>query len=91
VLLNTPGTSLQAKRKLSFNEKHLLETLPQRMAALGRDIEKLRAVLADPALYTKDRPRFDKASELLSRAEADLVASEEQWLSLEMLREEVEG
>jgi len=90
-IVNASPTSAQGKRKLSFNEKHLLETLPERVAALGRDIEKLRLVLADPALYTKDRPRFDKASELLSRAEADLAASEEQWLALEMLREEVEG
>jgi len=88
---NASPASVTGKRKLSFNEKHLLETLPQRVAALGRDIEKLRLVLADPALYTKDRPRFDKASELLSRAEADLAASEEQWLALEMLKEEVEG
>jgi ATP-binding cassette subfamily F protein uup len=90
-IVNASPTSAQGKRKLSFNEKHLLETLPERVAALGRDIKKLRLVLADPALYTKDRPRFDKASELLSRAEADLAASEEQWLALEMLREEVEG
>jgi len=90
-ITHSPAASVQGKRKLSFKEKHALETLPQRMEALGRDIEKLRVVLADPALYTKDRPRFDKASELLARAEADLVASEEQWLALEMLREEVEG
>ena len=32
-----------AKRKLSFNEKRLLETLPERIDALGRDIEKLKA------------------------------------------------
>ena len=48
-------------------------------------------MLADPALYTKDRPRFDKATDMLARAEADLASSEEQWLALEMLREEVEG
>jgi ATP-binding cassette subfamily F protein uup len=83
--------STTTKRKLSFNEKHLLETLPARVDALGRDIVKLRAVLADPALYTKDRPRFDKATDMLARAEADLATSEEQWLALEMLREEVEG
>ena len=90
-IANAPAASIQGKRKLSFKEKHALETLPQRMEALGRDIEKLRAVLADPALYTKDRARFDKASELLARAGADLAASEEQWLALEMLKEEVDG
>ena len=87
----TPTLSPSTKRKLSFNEKHLLETLPARVDALGRDIGKLRTLLADPALYTKDRPRFDKASEMLSRAEADLIASEEQWMALEVLREELEG
>lgn len=84
------GTSA-SKRKLSFNEKRLLETLPERIAALGRDIEKLKAVLADPELYTKDRARFEKATELLTRAEAELASSETQWLELEMLREEIEG
>jgi len=79
------------KRKLSFNEKRLLDTLPERIAALGRDIEKLKTVLADPALYTKDRARFDKATELLTRAETDLAQSETQWLELEMLREEIES
>jgi ATP-binding cassette subfamily F protein uup len=80
-----------AKRKLSFNEKRLLETLPERMAALGRDIEKLKAVLADPELYSKDKARFEKATDLLTRAEAELANSEMQWLELEMLREELEA
>jgi ATP-binding cassette subfamily F protein uup len=87
----SPTFTASTKRKLSFNEKHLLETLPARVDALGRDIVKLRNVLADPALYTKDRPRFDKATEMLARAEADLIASEEQWMALEVLREELEG
>ena len=80
-----------AKRKLSFNEKRLLETLPERIDALGRDIEKLKAVLADPELYTRDRARFDKASELLTRAEDERQKSETQWLGLELLREELEA
>ena len=84
-------TNSTAKRKLSFNEKRLLETLPERIDALGRDIEKLKALLADPELYTRDRARFDKASELLTRAEDERQKSETQWLELEMLREELEG
>ena len=80
-----------AKRKMSFKEKHALETLPARMEALGRDIEKLRALLADPALFSTERARFDKAMQALQHAEAELISSEEQWLALEMLREELEG
>lgn len=86
----TPEPAAPSKRKLSFNEKRLLETLPERIAALGRDIEKLKTLLADPELYTKDRARFDKATELLTRTETELANCETQWLELEMLREELE-
>lgn len=82
---------ISAKRKLSFNEKRLLETLPERIAALGRDIEKLKTVLADPELYSKDKARFEKATDLLTRAEAERETCETQWLELEMLREELEA
>jgi ATP-binding cassette subfamily F protein uup len=61
------------------------------MAALERDIAKLKAVLDDPDLYARDPARFTKATEAMSKAEADLVASEEEWLRLEMLREETES
>ena len=85
------NASFSDRRKLSFNEKRLLETLPERIDALGRDIEKLKAVLADPELYTRDRARFDKASELLTRAEDEQQKCETQWLELEMLREDLES
>ncbi len=79
----------EARRKMTFKEKHALETLPQRIDALGRDIEKLQAVLADPGLYARDPGRFDKATALLAKAQADLAATEEEWLELEMLKEEL--
>ena len=79
------------KAKLSFRDKHALESLPGRMAALERDIAKLKAVLDDPDLYARDPARFAKASEAMAKAEGDLAASEEEWLRLEMLREEIES
>ncbi len=79
------------KRKLTFKEKHALETLPARMDALNRDIAKLQAVLDDPGLYARDAARFEKATALLAKAQDDLAATEEEWLTLEMLREELEG
>jgi ATP-binding cassette subfamily F protein uup len=77
--------------KLSFKEKHLLDTLPGKIDAMGRDIEKLRTALAEPDLYTRDRARFDKISALLAKMEEDLAKAEEEWLALEMKREEIEG
>ncbi|CAH1653581.1 MULTISPECIES: ATP-binding cassette domain-containing protein [unclassified Chelatococcus] len=86
-----PTERAASKAKLSFKDKHALESLPDRMAALERDIAKLKAVLDDPDLYARDPARFTKATEAMSKAEADLVASEEEWLRLEMLREEIES
>ena len=55
------------------------------------DIAKLQTLLADPELYTREPAKFEKANTLLARAEEDRSASEEEWLRLEMLREELEG
>ncbi len=78
------------KRRLNFNEKHALETLPKTIARLQTDIEKHRLLLDDPDLYNKDRTKFDQASAALARAQAQLQEAEDRWLELEMLREEIE-
>ncbi len=81
----------EAKRKLSFKDRHALDTLPATMAALETRIAALQAALADPDLYARDRARFERLSAEAAKAQADLAAAEEQWLALEMLREELEG
>ena len=80
-----------AKRKLSFNERHDLARLPERIAALEVKVAELQGVLADPALYARDRVRFDRASTALSEAQGELAAAENRWLELEVRREELEG
>ena len=80
-----------ARRKLNFNEKHALETLPNRMAALEAEVRRLQDKLADPQLYVRDRATFDKASTALAAAQAELHAAEERWLELELLRSQIEG
>lgn len=79
------------KRRLSFKEKQALDTLPERIAALERDIVKLQNLLADPELYTREPAKFEKANTLLARAEQERASCEDEWLRLEMLREELEG
>jgi ATP-binding cassette subfamily F protein uup len=79
------------KRRLSFNEKHALETLPKTMAKLHDQIAKQQALLDDPQLYARDRKAFDAASAAIAKAQAELEAAEEKWLELEMLREEIES
>ena len=57
------------KRRLNFNEKHALETLPKTIAKLQADIAKHQRFLDDPDLYKKDRKKFDSASDALTKAQ----------------------
>ena len=79
------------QRRLSFNDKHTLETLPKRIAKLEAEIATLSKTIADPTLYVRDRAAFDKASAALSAAQAELAQAEDDWLRLEELREQVEA
>jgi ATP-binding cassette subfamily F protein uup len=78
------------KRRLNFNEKHALETLPKTIAKLQAEIAKQQRFLDDPDLYKKNRKKFDSASDALSAAQKELQDAEDKWLDLEMLREEIE-
>jgi ATP-binding cassette subfamily F protein uup len=89
----TPAQSKRepTKRRLSFHEKHALETLPGMIAALQDKIGTLHRRLDDPGLYGRDRAAFDSASAKLVAAQAELAAAEQKWLELEILREDIEG
>src|SRR5204862_7113236 len=78
------------KRRLSFNEKHALETLPKTIEKLQAGIAKQQRLLDDPDLYRKDRKKFDEASAAIAAAQIELAAAEDRWLELEVLREEIE-
>jgi ATP-binding cassette subfamily F protein uup len=75
---------------MSFNDRRALDTLPARIAALQTQIAGLSAILADPDLYARDQERFGATTQALDVARDELVAAEEQWLTLEMLREEID-
>jgi ATP-binding cassette subfamily F protein uup len=77
--------------KLSFREKHALDTLPARMAALAADIAKHEATLADPTLYTTDPSGYEASAKAFRHAQAALTTAEEEWLSLEIKRESIDG
>jgi ATP-binding cassette subfamily F protein uup len=79
------------RRKLSFRDKHSLETLPARIDALHAELASLHAKLADPALFSRDADAFARAAASAQAAERELASAEEEWLRLELLREEIEG
>jgi ATP-binding cassette subfamily F protein uup len=88
---NTPAAAPKQRSKLSFKDRHALETLPGAMDKLHAEIARLQRVLDDPGLYARDAALFARTTEALSAAQAALAEAEEQWLTLEMLREEIEG
>jgi ATP-binding cassette subfamily F protein uup len=80
-----------AKRRMSFKDKHALETLPKTIAARQAEASVLQAKLADPDFYARDRAAFEKVTAALGELERKIAAAEEQWLELEILREEFAG
>jgi len=82
--------SAAPKRRLNFNEKHALETLPKTIARLEAEITTQQRILDDPDLYNRDRAKFDRVSEALTKAQAELREAEDKWLELEVLREGIE-
>jgi ATP-binding cassette subfamily F protein uup len=77
-----------SRRKLSFNEKHALETLPKKIETLQAEAAKLNTAVAGD-LYTRDPKRFAKATARLEEVAREIGEAEERWLELEMLREEI--
>ena len=80
-----------ARRRLSFKDKHALERLPARIADLRGQLAGLAALLADPQLHARDAEALERASNEYGVTQRDLERAEEEWLTLEMLREEIEG
>jgi ATP-binding cassette subfamily F protein uup len=85
-----PVTS-RSKKKLSFKQKHTLETLPARMEELQSTISGLEVTLSDLGLYAREPTKFKDATAELTARQSDLDAAEEDWLELEVLREEIAG
>jgi len=73
--------------KLSFSDQHALNTLPERIEGLNREIAALQDDLSDPSLYSRDPEKFALLSEQLAERMASRDTQEELWLVLEMRRE----
>jgi ATP-binding cassette subfamily F protein uup len=91
-----PATEVRAQpvakpRRMSFNDRVELQALPARISALQTQIAELNVVLADPDLYVRDQGRFGATTQALAVARDELATAEERWLTLEMLREEIDA
>ncbi|MGA7326989.1 MAG: ABC-F family ATP-binding cassette domain-containing protein [Rhodomicrobium sp.] len=86
---NSSSSEPKPKRRLSFNEKHALSTLPAKIVSLEREMAELQQQLEDSSLYSRDQEAFEKASAALARAQSELADAEHRWLELELLRDEL--
>ena len=85
------STAPVRKPKIGFKEKHALETLPGKLEAWRKDVVRLQAKLADPKLFARDHAAFKQTADELEAVQAAIVKGEEEWLTLEMIREEMEA
>ena len=83
------AVSQPMKRRWLFKDKHALETLPKTVGKLKAEIDHLQSKLSDPTFYARDRAAFEKITATLGELQQKLTAAEEQWLELEILREEL--
>ena len=83
------GEDKKSNNKLSYKHKFRLEKLPKEMEALETQIANYEKAISDPELYSKNPDEFAKVSKALETAQTNLSEAEEEWLELEMLKEEM--
>ena len=88
---NNSGPASRTATKMSFKDKHALETLPEKMSKLEAAIKTFKQALADPDLFARNPDRYNRTAANLAKAESEFAASEERWLELELIREEMES
>jgi len=81
----------KGRGKLSYKQKFALENLPKEMAKAETEIAKREERMADLGLFTKDPTTFNRLAAEMEKLRDNLTKMEEEWLELEMLREELEG
>ncbi len=81
----------KARGKLSYKQKFAIENLPLQIAGKQAEAEKLEAKMADPAFFARDPDGFAKLAKTLEGLRGEIATMEEEWLELEMMREELEG
>lgn len=80
----------QRMARLSFKHQHSLKVLPREIDKLEKMIVKYQTKLGETNFYAGDPDGFHKINDALEQAITDLAAKEEEWLELEMMREELE-
>jgi ATP-binding cassette subfamily F protein uup len=77
--------------KLSYKDARRLQELDSILSKIPVEIAKMETELADPGLYGRDFPKFDRLMKAMDKARGELSAAENEWLALEERREALES
>ncbi|MBZ6379096.1 elongation factor 3 [Pacificimonas flava] len=86
---SAPQPSPAREERMTFKDKHELETLPARIADLERQVKIHETALADPKLYEAGPAAAQKLGDELERIREDLLTAEDRWLELSEKAEEL--
>ena len=78
-----PARPAARGRKLSYQEKRELESLPATIAALEAQQQQLHETLADPALYRQAGPQIAEMKARLASIDTELATAYARWEELE--------
>ena len=85
------NTKAKTQQKLSYNQERLLKILPNEIKQLEAQIASLITELSNPDLYQNNPQRFDEASKELESKQQEKEAKENQWLEIELIREQFDS
>ncbi len=88
---NQVAADKKVKKKLSFQEQKQLESLQKKLNELNAELDGLNGYLNQENAYQENAERFNQSLKRLDEVKVELVDTEEKWLELEMLREELES
>lgn len=77
--------------RLSYNQQRLLEVLPQKVEDLEKEIAATEEALSDANLYQENPEKFDTLSAKLIKLKEELETSENQWLEIQLIKEELDN
>lgn len=69
-------------QKLSYNQKRLLETLPDVIKSKEAELAEIEKELMNPSLYTQEPERFNQLSSQLENLKSSIAQDEETWLTI---------
>ena len=77
------------KKKMSFKDSYYLEMLPLKIEKLEKELKEYETILNDRDLFKNDRKTFDKATTEITNIKKIINESENKWLELQILNDEI--